>query len=74
MESLKGTLRIKGYTFEQKSGGGFETKQDIERLLKEVAFQELYEEILDACNGQEWADKQAHKLNTMLDKAVVQWS
>jgi hypothetical protein len=74
METIKGTLRIKGRIFQATSGCGYNTKEEIETLLKEDAFQELYEDILDACNGWEWSDKQAHKLRKQIDNATIVWN
>ena len=74
MKTIKGTLRIKGRVFQVTSGCGYNTKDEIETLLKEDAFQELYEDILDACNGWEWADKQAHKLMQQIENATIVWN
>jgi hypothetical protein len=71
---LIGKLTFKGQVFEVSTESTNATKESLSEDLKEHIFQYLHEENLDKCRGYMWADKQAQKLRTQLDNAVVSFT
>jgi hypothetical protein len=71
---LTAKLTIKGETFEVSTDSPNATEQSLSNDLKEYIFQHIHEQNLDSCKGYLWAEKQAHKLQAQLDKAIVSFT